>query len=658
MSRAGTRARPTLGRGIKAAILVVSLLAAALVPPSLAAAAVTSCDGEPLTKPAGGDAADSITGTSGNDVLAGGGGNDTIVGLGGDDLICGGTGADTIQGSGGADNLLGESGNDLLQGGAENDLLLGGAGNDTIEGQSGNFDLAVFFDSPHSITANLQAGTATGLGSDTMNGVEGLAGSPQGDSLIGNSLDNFILGYLGNDTINGGGGTLDVIGFLTPTSGPVVDLAQKTSSGEGADSISNAEGVFGSSLNDTIRGDRKANFLVGLEGNDALLGASGNDWLFGFGGNDSLEGQAGEDLVEGGAGTDTLDGGSGLNDAASWIFSSAPITASLTSGTASGDGPDSMVSVEQLVGSSQNDWLVGSDSANSIWGAAGNDTLSGRGGRDALNGGPGTDSATGGAGQDLCVDAETNDCEVVPVVPGTGAAAAGPPRGSPWRHAAERLTRAIPRPASASSVESGSPNSSHVAGSTHVSSPSVHTPQTNRSQRQGVEGVASVSRGAFYGTTDVYCGFYSPRSTVSMPVGVQALNNTAGFDSQTLFFRALVYVPAVSNQPIYISEWFWTSVDESTNSTQFWTRYNTGETADWTWPADTWPGYTTYVVADVYWRQDGFEDYNYWYRATHRERIYNTVSDRCHFEKLTNDPLTPWTQGHTWLDFDLGPIRF
>ena len=75
-----------------------------------------------------------------------------------------------------------------------------------------------------------------------------------------------------------------------------------------------------------------------------------NDWLFGFGGNDSLEGQAGEDLVEGGAGTDTLDGGSGLNDAASWIFSSAPITASLTSGTASGDGPDSMVSVEPLVG--------------------------------------------------------------------------------------------------------------------------------------------------------------------------------------------------------------------------------------------------------------------------------------------------------------------
>ena len=61
---------------------------------------------------------------------------------------------------------------------------------------------------------------------------------------------------------------------------------------------------------------------------------------------------------------------------------------------------DSVVNVEGLYGSSNNDGLYGTSGANTLWGIGGNDVLEGRAGADTLYGGDGNDGLTGGTGND------------------------------------------------------------------------------------------------------------------------------------------------------------------------------------------------------------------------------------------------------------------
>ena len=125
----------------------------------------------------------------------------------------------------------------------------------------------------------------------------------------------------------------------------------------------------------------------------------------------------------GGVGNDTLDGGLGT-DTANFSSSSAPITASLTTNTATGEGSDTLTAIENLVGSSNNDTLTGSEGNNIINGGALGDSLTGMGGADTLNGvgGPdsvnsqdgvnGNDSLDGGAGTDTKVT-DTTEMSIV-----------------------------------------------------------------------------------------------------------------------------------------------------------------------------------------------------------------------------------------------------
>ena len=61
---------------------------------------------------------------------------------------------------------------------------------------------------------------------------------------------------------------------------------------------------------------------------------------------------------------------------------------------------DTLVSIENLIGSDRDDTLTGNTAANVLTGGAGDDTLSGGAGRDMLTGGAGDDTLTGGAGAD------------------------------------------------------------------------------------------------------------------------------------------------------------------------------------------------------------------------------------------------------------------
>jgi len=88
----------------------------------------------------------------------------------------------------------------------------------------------------------------------------------------------------------------------------------------------------------------------------------------------------------------------------------------LTEGTINGDGSDTVMGVEDVLGSSYDDTIVGNDDPNLLFGSDGNDIISGKGGDDVgflllglvggagddtLFGDDGDDSLDGGAGNDL-----------------------------------------------------------------------------------------------------------------------------------------------------------------------------------------------------------------------------------------------------------------
>jgi trimeric autotransporter adhesin len=108
--------------------------------------------------------------------------------------------------------------------------------------------------------------------------------------------------------------------------------------------------------------------LVGGIGSDKLTGGNNSDTLIGGGGNDLLIGLTGGDLLDGGAGSDTV----------SYEGSSA-VVVNLSSGEASGGAAtnDGLISIENVIGSLNNDTLTGDSGDNVLEGGLGNDVLNG-----------------------------------------------------------------------------------------------------------------------------------------------------------------------------------------------------------------------------------------------------------------------------------------
>ena len=107
-------------------------------------------------------------------------------------------------------------------------------------------------------------------------------------------------------------------------------------------------------------------------------------------------------MLRGDIGFDHLDGGPGERDIASFSTASTAVTADLATGTAVGDGHDTISGeTEDLVGSAYGDTLIGDGGPNRIDGGGGYDNLQGGGGGDQLFGGPdgascdGADSGSG-----------------------------------------------------------------------------------------------------------------------------------------------------------------------------------------------------------------------------------------------------------------------
>jgi hypothetical protein len=152
--------------------------------------------------------------------------------------------------------------------------------------------------------------------------------------------------------------------------------------------------IVGTEAGDTLQGTPGDDVIAAGGGDDVVDGGGGDDLICGDDGNDTLKGGVGNDVLDGGAGDtdllsggpgdDQLQGGAGTLDAA--FFGAAPgaVDADLRTGTATGEGADSLAGIESLVGSGFGDRLTGNDGVNALFGLGGNDQLDGRGGTDLV----------------------------------------------------------------------------------------------------------------------------------------------------------------------------------------------------------------------------------------------------------------------------------
>ena len=274
----------------------------------------------------------------------------TINGTSNNDTLVSGNNADTLNGNDGDDLLQGNGGNDRLNGGNGNDTLQGGAGNDTLDGGTGT-DLADYSTATGPVTVNLTTGTATGDGTDSLTNIENVTGTGNADIITSDANANVLSGLGGNDSLSG------LVG------------------------------------NDTLLGGAGADTLLGGLDQDSLDGGIGNDRLDGGGGNDTLNGGAGSDLLIGGVGSDTAD----YSGTAAAVNVNLTVVGAQSGGAVGNDAiGDTLVSVENLIGSGGNDTLVGSGVGNLINGGVGNDSIVGGLGNDSLLGGEGNDTIIAG----------------------------------------------------------------------------------------------------------------------------------------------------------------------------------------------------------------------------------------------------------------------
>ena len=207
----------------------------------------------------------------------------------------------------------------------------------------------------------------------TLSLLKEIAGTDGDDNLQGQEADESINGRDGNDTIKGGQGN-DII------------------SGDRGGDI-----IYGGAGNDILAGDRADHFdddsneLNGEDGKDILRGGDRADLLNGGNGDDLLFGQGGDDLINGGNGFDLLTGGLGddtlrgqgeidVADYSDLPFdgisaSIAGVDVNLEQNHARHssinnplDSTDTLIKIENVIGTSRNDRFIGDSQDNVFYG--------------------------------------------------------------------------------------------------------------------------------------------------------------------------------------------------------------------------------------------------------------------------------------------------
>ncbi len=281
-----------------------------------------------------------------------------------------------------------------------------------------------------------------------------LTGGLSDDEINGDSGNDTIVGTSGNDVLNGGD-DFDYISYQLQHGAVNVSLAggSTTKMAGGTDSISEFEGIYGSTFGDNITGDVDANGLYGDGGNDTIIGGGGLDTLDGGEGDDVFQFDATAitlgTTVSGGAGTDAMEFSASL-DATNFhgvtgiekfhftgLGSSVTVEARDFSDMVGGTGSATVTTVgtgsqETLTIKATNTsgeaislanmtfdgatWedtdkivLVGETGNDTLTGSARNDSISAGAGEDTIYGGDGNDTIDGGSDDDLIYGNDGDD---------------------------------------------------------------------------------------------------------------------------------------------------------------------------------------------------------------------------------------------------------
>jgi len=166
--------------------------------------------------------ADRLTGSDDHNIIEGGAGADTIDGRAGNDWLsfegaAGGIAVNLDTGSGwagdatgdsitGIENLRGTPFGDYLFGDWQANILRGDEGGDVLYGAA-NSDTIYYSTSPAAVRVDLSTNSATGghAGGDTLVSVENVFATAFGDTLIGDSASNTLVGWVGRDILTGNG---------------------------------------------------------------------------------------------------------------------------------------------------------------------------------------------------------------------------------------------------------------------------------------------------------------------------------------------------------------------------------------------------------------------------------------------------------------------
>nr|WP_229583079.1 calcium-binding protein [Paracoccus sp. S-4012] len=297
----------------------------------------------------------------------------------------GDAGHDRLTGSAAGDTLRGGTGNDSLDGGAGDDLLMNDAGNDLLIGGDGEDTVRLWGGGNYVVDLRITDGQVTGLGRDTLIGVEHLIGGWGTDLLTGTDAANHLDGHKGDDTLIGLGG--DDVYYVDSAADLVIEAA-----GQGFDTIlttvdyalpDHVEALVLTVAGLSGTGNAGDNLLVSRAGGGRLDAGAGNDTLVSEVGRSTLIGGAGGDLYVSHGPDDVIvewDGGGEdtLQSSVSAVLWAGVEHLELI-GTAAING----------TGNAGNNRIVGNDAANVLSGGGGRDTLIGGKGDDTYDARPG-----------------------------------------------------------------------------------------------------------------------------------------------------------------------------------------------------------------------------------------------------------------------------
>ncbi|WP_420860380.1 hypothetical protein [Algirhabdus cladophorae] len=355
--------------------------------------------------------------------------NDNIQTLNVDSVVMGGRGADGIGGMAGNDVLMGENGDDridggfgddLLSGGRGNDIVLGGDGNDTIiaefegyynsyfgggetysdDGITTDIDTLSFADVTDNITLRVDqniADTGDVFYSDVYNFEHFIMG--QGNDRVIVGAADAMISYIGGlDAYEGGSGNdhinyslfdaaveVNLLNFLART---MDEDNVVTGTFREITSLLNFEDITGSAYDDFLTGNTEANVINGAAGDDTLDGRDGDDVISGGAGNDRI-------IMRPGSGADTIDGGEGTDYLEARTFGTG-----VTLNLKDGDGDDTIINVEGLIGTVFDDTLIGDAGNNIFEGLGGSDMIDAEDGDDLVVYTDGFVTYDGGFGRD------------------------------------------------------------------------------------------------------------------------------------------------------------------------------------------------------------------------------------------------------------------